>query len=132
VRSYHKPEVDGHRVELELHPRFLSGHGIQTTNDFVRFANILPQRHIWFARFSEQRLTQAMSRHGFNRREIDAIRREVNGRAGNLWDALHFLRQQGLTNSRRSLVPVSVNASVRKALQYWAALWRLEGRSGEN
>lgn len=125
VRSYHKKEVGAHRVELQLQPPFLRQHGINEISDLPRLAKILPRRHILFARLSEQKLARVMVKNGISQKRMQEIRNGVGARAGNLLEALAFLRRRAhMTNARRLLVPLHVNQVVREALKKWAAEWR--------
>jgi hypothetical protein len=126
VRSYYKKEVGAHRVELQLQLPFLRQHGINEISDLPRLLKILPRDHIWFARLSEQKLTRAMHKSGISQNKMQEIRNAVGSRAGNLWDALRFLRrQENFRNVRRLLVPLHVNQAVSEALKAWAAEWQL-------
>ena len=126
VRSYYKKEVEAHRVELQLQLPFLRQHGINEISDLPGLLKILPRHHVCFARLSEQKLTRAMVKSGISHKSMQEIRNEVGARAGNLWDALRYLRRrQSFRNVRRLLVPLRVNQSVREALKAWTAQWQV-------
>lgn len=64
VRSYFKAEVDGHRVEAQVQTRFLRDHRINEISDLPRLAKILPRDHVWFARLSEEKFSEALRHSG--------------------------------------------------------------------
>jgi hypothetical protein len=47
VKSYYKPEISGHRVELEFHAPDLRRYGIANVFQFPKFATLIPEHHIF-------------------------------------------------------------------------------------
>jgi hypothetical protein len=124
VKSYRKDEVAAHRVEFRVRRRFLNTYGVKDVFDFHRLVEILPHRHILFARLDRQNLIARLRRSGRSEPEILGVLREVAKRDGDLWTALRYLRSQvALKNARRLLVPLPENAMVREALKRWAKEW---------
>jgi hypothetical protein len=124
VKSYLKDEICGHRVELMMRSRFLKHHGINTVYDFGRLVRILPQKHIFFARLSKERLVKRLGGSGLKGPMTMDILQKVTAMHGDLSATLSFLRRDvGLKNVRRLLVPLPENRLVFDALQKWAAMW---------
>jgi hypothetical protein len=73
-----------------------------------------------------------MKDQNFSKKEIVDTVVAVQDRAGNLTDARHYLRGRGVENVQRLLVPVPADASIRKALRTWAALWRFDAQDAED
>ena len=123
TKSYFKHQVFGHRVEFVLKSRFLRHYGIRDVFDFRRFNDLLPRRHILFARLDEQRLIARLRGAGFSgAKTIDILRRVAQKR--DLCAALQYLRRKvGIKNSRRLLVPLHTNKLIQQALTELAAEW---------
>lgn len=126
VKSYFKPEVFGHRLEWKVKRSFLKEAGITTPFDFWRFQQLLPRRHVLFARIDEPRLVKQL-RAALGSTEAQRIFRTVTELEGDLVEQMAFLRQvAGLTNTRRLLVPLRTNRLIRDALRAWARSWPKE------
>lgn len=125
VRSYYKEKINAHRVELQLQGAFLRLNRIRTERDLLRLVDLLPQRHIWFVRLSEQKLSHAMHERGFSKTRMTEIINEARANSGHLYEVLALLRRRGLKNVQRLVVPVPATGSVRRALKVWTALWRI-------
>jgi hypothetical protein len=133
VRSYFKPKLGVHRVELELHRKFLRRNGIKDIFDFNRLVEIVPQRHILFAKLDKNIIVRHLKNAGHDRYEVRQILERVSEH-DDIYAQCAVLRKRGrLKNVRRALVPLHTNRLVRKAIKRWAAQWpkgpkRLEGR----
>ncbi|MGB2891262.1 MAG: hypothetical protein WBC04_26545 [Candidatus Acidiferrales bacterium] len=124
VRSYYKQTIGAHRLELELHRRFLRQHGIDHVVDFHRLIAVLPRHQILFGRLDEQKIVNRLWNSGVARQKILHVLREIAKLDAHLWDALKYLRTTAsLKNVRRFLVPVRTNRVARDALRGWAAKW---------
>lgn len=124
VRIYYKKEVDKYRVELELHAKFLRSYRIRDIFDFQKFCEILPTKHIYYARFDEMKLITLLRSMGMSYTEIWKILKDLAVLQGDLWPTLFYLRLEvGLRNARRLLVPLKTNRLIREALKKWAAMW---------
>jgi hypothetical protein len=123
VKSYFKDRIGGHRVEFRVRTRFLQAESIETVFDFWKFANVFPQKHIWFGRFDDTKLIKFL-RTKHNIRNSLQIAKHVNAMDGDLDAQLTYLRQTvGLNNTRRLLIPLRANRLVRRALDEWVAQW---------
>lgn len=112
------------RVELELRSPFLRHYGIKDPFDFHTLAQILPGRHIEFARFNEKKLVARLRRMGFRPRKAWEIVEDVRLLEGDVWATLNYLRQEvGLVNTRRFLDSLDTNDVIIAALGAWAAQW---------
>jgi hypothetical protein len=133
VQCYFKKEIQAFRVELEMRPRFLRYYRIKDPFDFHRLVQVLPGHHIYFGRFSEEKLVKRLRHMGFSERRRRNVLRMVAAMKGDLWPILNYLRQEvGLKNTRRLLESVPTNQVVLQALQEWAAKWpTLPRRLGE-
>ena len=133
VRSYFKPQLGVHRVELELHRKFLRRHGIKDIFDFNRLVETVPQHNILFAKLDTSRVVRHLRNAGHGPHEIPRILERVSEREGDLYTQCAVLRKRGrLPNVRRALVPLGTNELILRALKKWAAQWldkprRLEG-----
>jgi hypothetical protein len=124
VRLYHKKEIDRYRVELELHAKFLKSHDIKQPFEFQKFCELLPVRHIYYARFEEQKLITLLRSMEMSYTEIWNILKDIALLEGDVWPTLNYLRLElGLKNARRLLVPLKTNRLIRDALKEWAAMW---------
>jgi len=112
------------RIELELRSRFLRLYEIRDPYDFGKLAVVLPERHIYFARFNERKLAARLRAVGFSPRKIDAILYDVWLLEGDVWATLNYLRQElELTNTRRLLDSLDTNDVILEALRSWVAQW---------
>lgn len=124
VRLYHKEEIDKYRVELELHAKFLKTFQIRDTFDFHKFCELLPVRHIYYARFDVEKLIALLRSMEMSYGEIWKILKDIALLEDDVWPTLNYLRLEvGLKNARRLLVPLKTNRLIREALKNWAAVW---------
>jgi hypothetical protein len=127
VRSYARPETQAHRVELELHARFLRAYGINSSDDFPRLVNILIEKHIAFFRLDRKKLNRQLQRNGFSAQKQQLILEQVGDRKADLYDALRYLRRHvHLTNVQRLCRPDKLDSLVVEAAQRWIAIWNRE------
>jgi hypothetical protein len=112
------------RVELELRSRFLKLYEIKDPYDFPKLVGILPERHLYFARFNETKLMARLRGMGFSPRKTWEILEDVALLDGDVWATLNYLRQEvGMKNTRRFLDPLDTNDAIIDALRKWAAMW---------
>jgi hypothetical protein len=124
ARLYHKEEIDKYRVELELHAKFLRAYQIWDIFDFQKFCELLPVRHIYYARFAVERLIVLLRSMGMSYGQIWKILRDLALLEDDVWPTLNYLRLEvGLKNARRLLVPLKTNWLIREALEKWTAMW---------
>jgi hypothetical protein len=125
LKSYTKHEVAAHRVELVLKRQFLQVCGVRDIFDFRRFVELVPEKHIFFAQLSGERLVDRLRRNlHYSTKDTREILRNVRQRENDLCEVLDYLRRDvGLQNVRRLIVPLPENDLVRRALQDWAAMW---------
>ena len=128
VKSYYKPEISGHRVELEFHAPDLQRYGIADVFQFPKFAKLIPEHHIFFGRIDHPALLRRLVGEEYPEDQVREIRRKVKNLEWNLCAALNYLRKDvGLKNVRRILVPLDdMNRVVREALSKWGAEWRAD------
>lgn len=126
VRSYARFDTDYHRVELELHSRFLRQHRIDDIQDFPRLVKILVPNHIHFAQLDQRRLIEQLRRNGMDSRKRQNVVEQLQDREEDcLCDLLKYLRRRVLLkNVRRLLNPVDeINRAIREAIDKWARTW---------
>jgi hypothetical protein len=124
VKSYNKPEIGAHRVELELRSRFLRRYHIENPLDFPKLIDLLPRKHIYFAQLDDRKLIYHLRRRGMTREEVSLHRQWLDPSKCNIGAALFYLREElHLRNVRRLLSPLRTNRLVREALANWVALW---------
>jgi hypothetical protein len=92
--------------------------------DFGKLVQILPKRHIHFARFNEKRLVARLRGMGFSPKQVWEILEDIALLKGDAWATLNYLRQElAMKNARRLLDPLDTNDVILDALQKWAAKW---------
>lgn len=124
VRSYPKWEISAHRLELELHSRFLRKHKINRPSDFPQLAKILPRNHVYFARLDKQKLSHELQLRHKTGRDVKIILEHVKDLDDSLWRQLRYLRRKGLVNVLRLVKPLKkVNRVLREAIEKWATQW---------
>ncbi len=112
------------RVELELRSRFLRHYELGDPYDFGKLVQILPKRHIHFARFNEKKLVARLRGMGRKPKPIWEILDDVRLLEGDVWATLNYLRQElAMKNTRRLLDPLETNDVVLDALKKWASIW---------
>ena len=112
------------RVELEMRSRFLKHYKIRDPYDFTKLVEVLPERHIQFAKFNRKKLVERLRGMRFSSKRILEILEDVALLEGDVWATLNYLRQElALENARRLLHPLQVNEIVLAALKEWAAMW---------
>jgi len=103
-----------------MNRQFLEAHGIRTTTDFLRLPKILLHQ-ISFFRMDWTRLSRYAQRKF---RHTELILRKAREQEANLCELLKFLRQLGVSNPDRFLVPMAINTQISQALMRWAQKWR--------
>lgn len=123
IKSYYKHLVWGHRIEFVMRRAFLESRGIDTVFDFRKFAELLPDRHLLFARIDQERLIERLRVQHHARKTLRIVK-ALHALDGDLVAQMQYLRRTGeLRNTRRLLVPLQTNRLVRQALAEWAAMW---------
>jgi hypothetical protein len=115
VRCYRKKCLDVFRVEIELHSRLLRD--VATLDGFLFLPDVVYPKHFQFVAFDWGRLQQHLSR-----RPCDEGSRIIAGarrRSDSLQRARRYLNRKGVLNVHRFLVPLALNAPVRRALKRW-------------
>jgi hypothetical protein len=124
VKCYSKSEIGKFRLELELRARFLRRHRIKDPYDFQNLAQLLPHRHIWFAKIDDLKLIDHLRRRGVIGEEVISICQRLDPLKRHIHAALsHLRRNVRLNNVRRVLTPLRANRLVREALAKWSANW---------
>src|ERR1700674_1711479 len=78
VRSYFKPQLGVHRVELQLNRKFVRRYGINDIFDFHRMVTILPVHHILFVKINEGRALRHLRNEGHGPNEVRRILERVS------------------------------------------------------
>ena len=118
VRCYWKEEKDVYRVEVELHSRLLTQHGISDSRDLVNAAQVLYPKHIQFVEFDWEKLRLHLAKKkGEN---AQSILEGALSRAKSMRRVSRYLRRKGIQNVHRFLVPLAINDKIERALQKWA------------
>ena len=112
VRCYEKKEVDGYRVELELHSKLLRREKISTLDDFEGLQFAIYPKHLQFVDVDWDRL----ERHLRQKRHGRALIAGAQHRAASLSRLRHYLRRHGITNLHRFLVPLAINKKIDRAI----------------
>lgn len=124
LRCYLKEEVGGYRIELQMNREFLEAHGIRTTTDFLRLPSIVIHQ-ISFSHMDWTHLSRYVQRKF---RHTEVILRKARERKANLSELLKFLRQLGVSNPDRFLIPMAINGQISQALKRWAEQWNRDGK----
>lgn len=124
VRSYYKPELKIHRLELQLNRKFLCRFRIDDVFDFQRLVSILPVNHIFFAYLDKTKMMKHLRNAGNWGRGLQQILERLDDNQDDLLAQCAVLRQRGaVKNTRRLLIPLATNELVAKALKQWASRW---------
>lgn len=123
LRCYLKKEVGGFRIELQMNREFLEAHGIGTTTDFLRLPKIVIHQ-ITFSRMDWTHLSRYVDRKF---RHAEVILRKAREQKANLYELVKFLRQVGVSNPDRFLLPIAINEQISRALKQWAEQWNRDG-----
>ena len=112
------------RVELQLQPRFLRQHHINSISDFQRLVEILLPHHLYFSQLDQAKLVAQLQRRGFSDQRMQNVLDMTEDLGNSLWAALRYLRKKGLTNVQRLCTPLDgTNRVIRKALVKLLATW---------
>jgi hypothetical protein len=122
VKSYFKGDIAAHRVEFRLRTRFLRDQDIGDVFDFWKFEQLLPRHHFLFARLDEEKIA-AQLRRTRNAAGTRSVLREIGELDGDLTAQMKVLRDAGLKNTRRLLIPLKRNRLVREAVREWGNQW---------
>jgi hypothetical protein len=127
IRCYQKDEVNAYRIELELHSRLLNKgrrerarqHAYELGFDIHEVAFDIIPRHLSFVRVDWSSLKKYVERR-FGKLSNRIIKTAKLSAHRSLSDLKHFLRETGVNNVHRSLLPMKINKSINKALTSWA------------
>jgi hypothetical protein len=106
-----------------MNREFLEAHGIRTTTDFLRLPKIVIHE-ISFSRMDWTLLSRYVHRKF---RHAEVILRTAREQKANLHELLKFLRQVGVSNPDRFLLPMAINGRISEALKQWAEQWNRAG-----
>jgi hypothetical protein len=124
IRCYWKPQVNGFRVELELHSRLLSKGRLKKEQNF-NFKDV-PNRilpdvfpdHIQFVRFCWEALAKYLTRR-FGQQGEEILEQARAEALVSLSSATQFLRRKRVNNVHRFFVPMRINKAIDAALTKW-------------
>jgi len=118
VRCYHKPELNCHRVELELHAKWLRQQHIVKLPDLAQLSALLVPRHIQFLSLDVDKLSQYLVQRDAPPQLIGSIHghRKIHS-------LKRLLSQHGVPNNHRFFVPRKINNHVREALTRFSRRW---------
>lgn len=115
VRCYYKPQVNGFRVELELHGPFLRKNQITRLDDFDGFATDIHPDHFQLVEVNWRRLRRYVTRKSDGRKLIAGAKQ----RAGSLSRLRGYLGRHHIVNFYRFLVPLPINRKIDRAFTRW-------------
>jgi hypothetical protein len=118
VRCYAKRELGVFRVELELHSSLLRSHNIVRLGDLPTVVNFVYPKHLQFVDFEWTRLKRHLDRKMGGR--APAVFSQARKRAASIGRVARFLRNHGVVNIHRFLLPMAKNEVVKRALEEWA------------
>ena len=118
IRCYLKSTTNGYRIELELHSGFLRAHDILKANQLMKLAVILFPQHIRFVQMNWKSLRWYLIRKFGNKRGR-AIFRRARRKRRFIHNVCRFLRRKGIRNVHRFLQPLTLNKTLREALDVW-------------
>jgi hypothetical protein len=124
IRTYFKPEIAAHRVELQLGGKLLRRLRIRDIFDFRQLAEAIPAGLIQFVGIDHAALERRLRRR-YRVEEVALVLAFVAARDTDLADALRYLRKKAkLSNVHRLLRPMrNLDELVRGAVMQWAAEW---------
>jgi hypothetical protein len=126
IRCYSKATIDSFRIELQLNRSAILKHSLETTADWIRLPEVVEQHIAFF--FVDWVSLIAYIKGRF--RYPETIIRKAHSCEANLDRLLRVLRQVGVKNPIRFLVPMPENASVRRVLARWKRRWLKDGSEG--
>jgi hypothetical protein len=119
LRCYWKPSVLAFRTEAQFNRGSLIKHGVHTALDIARLPPVL-LKQLGFHRIDWDRLSANVRRHP---RYADVILRKAREQETCLNQLLRFLRNVGISNPVRFLVPLAINLEIEQAVQKWSQQW---------
>jgi hypothetical protein len=122
VRCYQKRTLGVFRVELELHSGLLRD--ILTLDDFLHLPDVVYPKHVQFVALDWNRLERHLSRKSGD--EDGRIIAGARRRGTSLRRVRRYLKNNGVLNLHRFLVPLAVNEQVSRALDRWAQHFKRE------
>ncbi len=123
VRSYDKPEIHAHRLEVQLLARLLEKLGINDIFDFQQLTQLLPD-HVLFAKFDKQNVIARLRNNGFSATETIHLMEKVDDHSDDLYAQCHVLHKIAkMTNIRRAMLPLRENKLLEEALRDWLKKW---------
>jgi hypothetical protein len=120
VRCYAKQKINCFRVELQLNRGAIQKKRLDNLDEWMKLPQIVRQ-HVQFYRMDWPRLDKYLER---NSRTAETIFRRARALEGNLDELVRFLRQVSVSNPRRFLVPLPVNARIFSALGRLRRQWQ--------
>jgi len=123
-RFYPKAEIAGDRLEVQFNRSAIEKYGLDDLEAWDHLPEVV-MKHGKFYDVDWTRLTIFVKRHF--RRYPDAVLGKARGMRGNLDRLVRYLRQVGVHNPTRFLVPMAINEEVRRALYVWREEWRKNG-----
>jgi len=122
IRCYYKRELKVFRVEAELHSQLLGV--ISTLDDFVRLPQLIHPNHLCFVDFDWNRLNSHLAKNKGD--DCADVEERAHRRAGSLRRLRRYLGRHGVVNFYRFLVPLKINADIKRALKKWARNFKKE------
>jgi len=123
VRSYDKPEIRAHRLEIQLLAGLLEKLGISDIFDFQQLTQLLPD-HVVFAKFDEQSVIARLRNNRFSATKTIHLIEKLHDHSDDLYAQCHILhRFARMTNIRRAMLPLRENKLLERALRDWLTKW---------
>jgi hypothetical protein len=123
VRSYDKPEIRAHRLEIQLLAGLLEKLGISDIFDFQQLTQLLPD-HVVFAKFDEQSVIARLRNNRFSATKTIHLIEKLDDHSDDLYAQCHVLhRFARMTNIRRAMLPLRENQLLEEALRDWLKKW---------
>lgn len=120
ARCYTHPTNHSFKVEPEFHRVWLDKHGVRTTADFTKLAQ-LARKHVAFYQLNPLKASAAFARMGV---PVASTLRKVIAREHDIYKVLDFVRHDlGMANALRVYAPLVTNSRVKHALELWAERW---------
>ena len=119
VRCYFKAQVNGFRVELELHSTLLRKLQINEKNDLPNVVFRILPKHLLFVRFEFDSLHRyLLKRFGDDEgaRIFEIARKQAKT---SIHETLKYLRSVGVLNAHRLVTPMKINQAIENAIMRW-------------
>lgn len=117
IHCYKKPEVHAYRLEVQFNSRLLRATGLERVGDLA----VLPRlvlKHVRFVHIDWRKLQRYLQCH-IEIKHSRKVIAKTKSRAESIHAAMSYLRDQGVRNTHRYLLPLKINTEIKAAVHRW-------------